>query len=87
MYKRQGAVDIWASSKVKHTGVSPESKIEQMISQMINLVEGGAVPAVYSAFLAHFLFEYIHPFYDGNGRTGRYLLALYLSEPLSIRCV
>ena len=81
---RAGAVDIWASSKVKHTGVSPESKIEQMISQMINLVEGGAVPAVYSAFLAHFLFEYIHPFYDGNGRTGRYLLALYLSEPLSI---
>lgn len=24
------------------------------------------------------------PFYDGNGRTGRYLLALYLDESLSI---
>lgn len=27
------------------------------------------------------------PFYDGNGRTGRYLLALYLDESLSIPTV
>ena len=82
---RAGAVDIWApNNKVKHTGVFPEAKIEQMVSQMIDLVEKSALPAVYSAFLAHFLFEFIHPFYDGNGRTGRYLLALYLSEPLSL---
>ena len=32
---------------------------------------------------SHYLFEYAHPFYDGNRRTGRYLLSLFLSEPLS----
>ena len=41
------------------------------------------IPELYAAALCHFLFGYIHPFFDGNGRTGRYLLALQLSRPLS----
>lgn len=69
--------------KVLHTGVSPEQRIEEMLIQWLDLSQREDVPETYRAILCHFLFGYIHPFYDGNGRTGRYLLSLHLSEPLS----
>ena len=66
-----------------HTGVHPEERIREAIEQMLRLVQSDEVPALYSALASHYIFEYIHPFYDGNGRTGRYLLSLFLEEPLS----
>lgn len=69
--------------KTVHVGVTPETAIEHMMRQWLQLSHREDMPELYSAMLCHFLFGYIHPFYDGNGRTGRYLLALQLSRPLS----
>lgn len=70
-----------------HTGVSGENRISVMLTEMINLVDSDTMPALVSAIAAHFLFEYVHPFYDGNGRTGRYLLALSLKRALALPTV
>lgn len=69
--------------RILHEGVMPETAIKKMLEQMLALMHSEEIPETYSALLSHFLFEYVHPFYDGNGRTGRYLLALSLSTPLS----
>lgn len=39
-------------------------------------------PALIKAFIGHYYFEYIHPFYDGNGRLGRFILCSYLGYKL-----
>lgn len=68
--------------RVRHEGVNAQD-IEPMLRQWLHLSFAEDIPETMNALLCHFLFGYIHPFYDGNGRTGRYLLALQLSRPLS----
>ena len=60
-----------------HIGINGEETIEK---NMENLIKD--IPSLVKASISHFFFEYIHPFYDGNGRFGRYLLSLYLARKL-----
>lgn len=81
---RQNAVEVIGDGgKTLHEGAQTEAEISSGLGIMLALVSSPDVPELYSALMSHYIFEYIHPFYDGNGRTGRYLLALYLSRPLS----
>lgn len=82
---RKDKVDIIGpGNRVVHEGVYPEREIIFAIEKMLVVAGSEEMPETFSSIVSHFIFEYIHPFYDGNGRTGRYLLALYLSSPLSI---
>lgn len=80
---RAGDVNITDGVHALHSGLEPETEIVKAMEAMISLASSDEIPPLYSALASHYLFEYAHPFYDGNGRTGRYLLALYLSASLS----
>lgn len=85
---RKNGVDITSNGiKTIHHGIEPESKIFEGLNNMLKLTARNDMPELISSLASHYLFECIHPFYDGNGRTGRYLLALYLDESLSIPTV
>lgn len=49
-------------------------RVEADVADLVAFVGRDDVPAVAHAALAHAQFETIHPFTDGNGRTGRALL-------------
>ena len=65
-----------------HIGVNGEEAIEKNIEDLIRFMNRKDIPFLIKASVSHFFFEYIHPFYDGNGRFGRYLLSLYLARKL-----
>ena len=65
-----------------HIGVNGEEAIEKNIEDLIQFMNIKDIPFLIKASISHFFFEYTHPFYDGNGRFGRYLLSLYLARKL-----
>lgn len=82
---RKGSVDVLSpTQKVIHQGLYPESEIiKWMDVALTDLNNQSIIPLVrISAF--HFFFGYIHPFYDGNGRTSRFISSYLLSKQLNI---
>lgn len=80
---RRGSVSVESGTRIVHTGVVPESAIDDALVLMLSQGRDESIPRLIRAVAAHFIFEYTHPFYDGNGRTGRYLLALDLRQVLA----
>ena len=70
--------------KTIHIGINGEEAIEKNMENLIKFMNREDIPFLVKASISHFFFEYIHPFYDGNGRFGRYLLSLYLARKLDI---
>lgn len=83
LFRRSGVEVIGKRGNPIYEGAKTEAEIVAGLGNMLAFTASPDVPQLYSAVASHFMFEYINPFYDGNGRTGRYLLALYLSESLS----
>jgi Fic family protein len=49
----------------------PTEYVEELMSDLVAFANEDSLPAVAHAAIAHAQFETIHPFVDGNGRTGR----------------
>ena len=69
-----------STGRVIHRGIMPETQIHTWIEALLHFMELDQVPSLIKIAVAHYVFGYVHPFYDGNGRTGRFLSSLYLSK-------
>ena len=80
---RKDMVEIISpSQKVIHKGVFPEEKIIDLLTKALNVLKVIDINPLVKIALFHYMFGYIHPFYDGNGRVSRFISSYLLNKEL-----
>ncbi|MGX8699439.1 MAG: Fic family protein, partial [bacterium] len=82
---RREMVEVYApTGKSIHKGLYPETAILSAMQEALRFLHDESVLPLYRVAIFHYLLGYIHPFYDGNGRLGRFLLSACLAEELEL---
>lgn len=83
LFRKESTSVYNAADKIIHTGLTPESRIIEAMEQALHFLGDDSVDKLFRICIFHYLIEYIHPFYDGNGRLGRFILSYCVSETLA----
>lgn len=81
---RKNSIGVYDNAKSKwiHRNEFNEPEIFEYLTIFLSFIKHYKAPDIYKILASHYMFEYIHPFYDGNGRVGRYILAKLLNDNL-----
>ena len=83
LYFRKDSVSVYsATGKELHRGLYPEDKIIENMERALAFLKNNDISLLLRMAAFHYLFGYIHPFYDGNGRTSRFISAYLISKEL-----
>lgn len=80
LFRRDSVEITSASGKILHSGVQPEEKIIELLRITLNVLNSADMPILVRVAVFHYFFAYIHPFYDGNGRTARFIVSYFLAK-------
>ncbi|PLS32700.1 Fic family protein [Carnobacterium maltaromaticum] len=69
---------------IAHIGDANEQEITNNLEKLVFFMNSKDYPYLEKCIISHYYLEYIHPFYDGNGRLGRYIMSSYLSRKLDL---
>ena len=71
---RKDSVFITDGQRNIHEGDYDEKQIDNDLTALIAELNNNNIPKLPRYLMAHYFYEYVHHFYDGNGRTGSYIL-------------
>lgn len=68
-----------ANGDIVHNAPTAE-KVPEMMAALLCFIQESELSPLIKACIAHFYFVYVHPFFDGNGRTARALSYMILLQ-------
>ena len=80
IFRKDQATVRSATERVIHAGLTPEKKIVEAMEKALAFLHDDSIPWLFRICIFHYMIEYIHPFYDGNGRLGRFILSYCIAE-------
>lgn len=76
---RSGNVGVYVGNQLIHAG-TPAKYVPDLIAQLMTWLKESKLHPLVKSCIFHYEFEFIHPFADGNGRTGRLWQSLILQN-------
>ena len=76
---RSGNVGVYSGDTLIHAG-SPSNYVPELIKELFLWLKRSPLHPLVKGCIFHYEFEFIHPFSDGNGRTGRLWHSLILQK-------
>lgn len=84
LFRKEPVQVVSATPKEKHRGIMPESKIIESLDLCLDFLKSDDIDSLTKISAFHYLFGYIHPFYDGNGRTSRFISSYLIKNELDV---
>lgn len=84
LFRKEPVQVVSATQKEKHRGIMPEPKIIESLDLCLDFLKNDDIDSLIKISAFHYLFGYIHPFYDGNGRTSRFISSYLIKNELDI---
>lgn len=84
LFRKEPVQVVSATQKEKHRGIMPESKIIESLNLCLDFLKNDDIDSLIKISAFHYLFGYIHPFYDGNGRTSRFISSYLIKNELDV---
>ena len=76
---RSKGVGVYSGEQLIHAG-TPANYVPDLIGQLFEWLNKSKLHTLVKSCIFHYEFEFIHPFADGNGRTGRLWHTLILAK-------